>query len=114
MSGHGAHAGTVGENVYEDVEPAVTGQGLVQVDLVREGNHPGMTDQTGVLHRFRLGLSVPLRLHRADNQLTRSQRQGEVVAQVGLRAVNKHGDAWLRSAVVPVAQSLKDRLQDSC
>ena len=104
----------MGENVHEDVEPAVSGQGLVQVDLVREGNHPGMTDQTGVLHGIRLGLSVPLRLHRADDQLTRPQRQGEVAAQVGLRAVNEHGDAWLRSAVVPVAQSLKDRFQDSC
>ena len=114
LGGHGAHAGAVGENVHEDVEPAVSGQGLVQVDLVREGNHPGMTDQTGVLHGFRLGLSVPLRLHRADDQLTRPQRQGEVAAQVGLRAVNEHGDAWLRSAVVPVTQSLKDRLQDSC
>jgi len=46
LGGRGAHARAVGECVHEDVEPAVSGQGLVQVDLVREGNHPGMTDQT--------------------------------------------------------------------
>ena len=114
LGGRGTHARAVGECVHEDVEPAVSGQGLVQVDLVREGDHSGQTDETGVLRWFHLGAPVLLVLHGADDQLARSQRRPEPVAQVGLRAVNEHGDAWLRSAVVPVTQSLKDRLQDSC
>ena len=60
LGGRGAHARAVGECVHEDVEPAVSGQGLVQVDLVREANHSGQTDETGVLHWFRLRAPVLL------------------------------------------------------
>ena len=105
----------MGECVHEDVEPAVSGQGLVQVDLVREANHSGRTDETGVLHWFRLRAPVLLVLlvpHRADDQLARSQRRPEPVTQVGLRAVQEHGDTGRCSGLLPAGQPLEDLLED--
>ena len=115
LGGQGTHAGAVGEGVHEDVEPTMSGQGLVQVDLVREGNHPGKADETGARHRFSPGapvLLVLLLLHRVDDQLARSQRQRDAVAQVGLRVVHEYGDTRRRFGVLPTAQPLQNVLQD--